>query len=62
MAQMVKNLPSVWETQVLSLCQEDHLLKGMATHHAMYSCLENSMDREACYGPWGGKESTRLND
>ena len=28
---MVKNLPSVWETQVLSLCREDHLLKGMAT-------------------------------
>ena len=28
---MVKNLPTVWETQVLSLNQEDPLEKGMAT-------------------------------
>ena len=26
---MVKNLPEVWETQVQSLGQEDHLEKGM---------------------------------
>ena len=31
-AQMVKNRPSVWETQVPSLGQEDPLQKGMATH------------------------------
>ena len=31
-AQMVKNRPSVWETQVPSLGQEDPLEKGMATH------------------------------
>ena len=31
-AQMVKNLPAVQETQVRSLGQEDHLEKGMATH------------------------------
>ena len=30
-AQMVKNLPTVRETQVLSLNQEDPLEKGMAT-------------------------------
>ena len=29
---MVKNLPAVWESQVLSLGQEDPLEKGMATH------------------------------
>ena len=45
-AQMVKNLPAIWETQVLSLDQEDPLEKGMATP-LQYSCLENSMDREA---------------
>ena len=32
MAQMVKNLPAVWETGVGSLGQEDPLEKGMATH------------------------------
>ena len=31
-AQMVKNLPAVQETQVWSLGQEDPLEKGMATH------------------------------
>ena len=31
-AQMVKNLPAMWETQVQSLGQEDLLEKGMATH------------------------------
>ena len=31
-AQMVKNLPSMWETGVRSLGQEDPLRKGMATH------------------------------
>ena len=30
-AQMVKNLPAMQETQVLSLGQEDPLEKGMAT-------------------------------
>ena len=43
MAQMVKNLPAMWETQVRSLGQEDSLGKGMATHSSI-SCLENSMD------------------
>ena len=32
MSQMVKNLPAMKETQVLSLGQEDPLEKGMATH------------------------------
>ena len=31
-AQMVKNLPEMQETQVQSLDQEDPLKKGMATH------------------------------
>ena len=32
MAQMVKNLPVIWETWVLSLGWEDPLEDGMATH------------------------------
>ena len=31
-AQMVKNLPALWETWFQSLGQEDSLEKGMATH------------------------------
>ena len=32
MAQKVKRLPAMWETQVRSLGQEDPLEKAMATH------------------------------
>ena len=35
MAQMVKNLPAVWETRVQSLGQEDPLEKGMAIHSSI---------------------------
>ena len=34
-AQMVKNLPIVWETQVQSLGREDLLEKGMATNSSI---------------------------
>ena len=34
-AQMVKNLPTVLETQVRSLGQKDPLEKGMATHSSI---------------------------
>ena len=34
-AQMVKNLPIVWETQVQSLGREDLLEKGMATYSSI---------------------------
>ena len=43
-AQTVMDLPAMQETQVQSLGQEDRLEKGKA---AQYSCLEDSMDREA---------------
>ena len=36
-AQMVKNLPAMWDTQVQSLGQEDPLEKGMATHSSFLS-------------------------
>ena len=35
MAQMVKNLPAMLETQVQSLGKEDPLEKGMATHSSV---------------------------
>ena len=34
-AQMVKNLPSMQNTQVQSLSQEDPLEKGMTTHSSI---------------------------
>ena len=54
LAQMVKNLPAMQETQVRFLGWKDPLENGMA-NALQYSCLENSMDR--CYSPWGLKES-----
>jgi len=44
MAQLVKSLLTVWETQVQSLSREDPLEKEMATS-LQYSYLENSIDR-----------------
>ena len=35
MAQLVKNLPAMWETWVLSLAWEDPLEKGKATHSSI---------------------------
>ena len=53
-AQLVKNLPAMWETWVQSLGWEDPLEKGMATHSSVlregngklpqHSCLENPMN------------------
>ena len=34
-AQMVRNLPAMQETQIQSLGQEDPLEKGMATHSSI---------------------------
>ena len=56
MAQMVKNLPAMQETQVPSLGQEDPLEKGMATHSSILArrIPQRSL---AGYSPWGYKES-----
>ena len=35
MAQMVKNLPAMWETWVQSLVWEDPLEEGMGTHSSI---------------------------
>ena len=49
-AQSVKNLPAMQETQVRFLSWEDFLEKEMAIHSSnplQYSCLENPMERGA---------------
>ena len=56
MAQLVNNLPAVWETWVYSLGWEDLLEKGKATHS---SILENSMD---CIVHGVAKSQTQLSD
>ena len=43
---MVKNLPAMQETQILSLAQEDPLEKGMAIHSSILA-WKNLMDRGA---------------
>ena len=56
-AQMVKNLPAMWETQVRSLGQEDALEKGMATHSSILAWRISWTDEPGrLYSPWGHKE------
>ena len=52
---VVKNLPAMQETWVLSLVWEDHLEKEMEIDS---SILKNPIDRRAWWGcsPWGCKE------
>ena len=38
MAQLVKCLPAMWETQVRSMGGEDPLEKEMATHSSILAC------------------------
>ena len=45
-AQMVKNLPTIWETWVRSLGREDPLEEGMATHSSILA-WRIPMDRRA---------------
>ena len=37
-AQMVKNLPAMWETWIQALGREDSMEKEMATHSSILSC------------------------
>jgi len=55
---MVKHLPTMWETRVQSLGQEDLLEKGMATHSSIFAWKTpwtEEPGRLPC--PWGRKES-----
>ena len=55
MAQMVKHLPTVWETWVQSLGRED-LEKEMATHSSILAWKIPWMEEPIGYSPWGRKE------
>ena len=54
---MVKNLPAMGETQVLSLGREDPLEKGIATHSSVLAWKTPWTERSlAGYSPWGHNE------
>ena len=48
-AQMIKNLPAMWESWVLLLGWEDPLEKGMATPSHI-SCLDNPHGQRSLAG------------
>ena len=62
-AQSVKDLPAVQETQVQSLGWEDPLEKEMATHSSIFA-WKNLMDRGAWWASVHGvtKSQARLSD
>ena len=53
MAQMVKRLPAMWETQVWSLGWKDPLEKEMATHFIILAWRIPWMEEPGRYSPWG---------
>ena len=55
-AQMVKNLPAMWETWVQSLCWEDPLEKGMATHSSILPGESRGHRSLMGYSPWSHKQ------
>ena len=58
MAQTVKRLPAVWETQVQSLGWEDPLEKEMATHPSTLAWkIPWTEEPGRLRSPWGHKES-----
>ena len=57
MAQMVKRLPTMQETQVQSLDREDLLEKEMATHSSILAWKIPWTEEPGRYSPWGRKES-----
>ena len=56
-AQMVKNLPAIQETQVWSTGREDPLEKGMAIHSSILSWRIPWTGSLVGHCPWGHKES-----
>ena len=59
MAQIVKNLPAMLETQVQFLSGEDPPGEGNG-HPLQYFCLENSMDRGAWWATVHGVAKSRI--
>ena len=57
-AQILKNLPAMQETQVRSLGQEDPPEKGMATHSSILVWrIPWTEEPHRLYSPWGHKET-----
>ena len=56
MAQLVKNLPAIQETQVWSLNWEDPLEEGMATHSSILAWKVPWTEEPGGYSPWGCTE------
>ena len=56
MAQTVKNLPAMQETQVHSLGQEDPLEKGMTIHSSSLAGESYGQRSLMGYSVWGHKE------
>ena len=56
---MVKRLPAMQETWVLSLGQEDSLEKEMATHSSIIAWKIPWMEEPGSYRPWGCKKLDR---
>ena len=56
MAQIVKNLPAMCETWVLSLGWEEPLEKGTATHSSILAWRIQGQRSLAGYNPWDLKE------
>ena len=55
-AQVVKNLPAIQETQVQSLGQENFLENRMATHYGILDGESHGQRNLVVYSPWGRKE------
>ena len=55
-AQMIKNLPTIWETQIQALVWEDVLEKGVATHSSILAWRIPRTEKLVGYSPWGHKQ------
>ena len=63
MAQSVKKLPAMQETQILSLDQEDPLEKETVTHSSILSWEISCTEESGGLSPWGLQKShTQLSD
>ena len=57
MAQMIKKLPAMQETQAQPLGWEEPLEKGMATHSSLLPGESHGQTSLVSYSPWDRKES-----
>ena len=57
---MIKNPPTMQETQVQSLSQEDPLEKGMAIHSGILGWRVPGTEESGAYSSWGHKKSDMI--